>query len=188
MKETRNLPEGRTNSLVPPSVPSSSSKEFFASPPARSAKNVRKTEKSEEGGQSVRGAPVRQLNFSSFGTQLETQAAAAAAAAAPPRRGPGDGTRWALPAPAGPRCAPPVSRRVLRPLIPTFTRRTSAIANESRLAEPEPAATRFCVAPPVRPSLLPRGPLVVFSLVSSILSRRSPPHTSCPSFFFLLLP
>lgn len=33
---------------------------------------------------------------------------------------------------------------VLRPLIPTFTRRTNAIANESGLSELEPTVTWFC--------------------------------------------
>lgn len=47
------------------------------------------------------------------------------------------------PAPHG-----PVAKRVLRPLIPTFARRTSAIANESQLAEPEPAARGFALPLP----------------------------------------
>lgn len=129
--------------------------------------------------------PVRQLNFSSFGTQLETPARGSGGS--PTMSGPDDGVRWALPAPllVGP-TVPPVSRRVLRPLIPTFTRRTSAIANESRLAEPEPAATRFCVAPPVLlgpPVYPPAAARLRFLHPSTSIHR-----TSCPSFFFLLFP
>lgn len=92
---------------------------------------------------------MRQLNFSSFGTQLETPARRRRF---PPLcRAPAterDGPSSSSPVPHRP---PHMPKRVLRPLIPTFTRRTSAIANESRLAEPEPAATRFCAAPPAFP-------------------------------------
>lgn len=112
---------------------------------------------------------MRQLNFSSFGTQLETPARRRRRRRFPPLcRVPAterDGPSSSSPVPHR---TPRVPKRVLRPLIPTFTRRTSAIANESRLAEPEPAATRFCAAPPAFPlhslylSPVPR----VFSLPS----------------------
>lgn len=129
-----------------------------------------KKERVGKGKSEARRASVRQLNFSSFGTQLETPTAVIA----PPCRAPTAERDGPFPRP--PSSSPlPYSRRVLRPLIPTFTRRTSAIANESRLAEPEPAATRFCAAPPVSP-----GP--PFSLVSSMLpSLRS--SSALPSSF-----
>lgn len=161
------------NSLEPPSVLfARASKEFFVPPSARNAEdeNEREKGKSEARGE---GAPVRQLNFSSFGTQLE----APTAAIAPPCRAPATERDGPFPRPPSPSPLP-YSRRVLRPLIPTFTRRTSAIANESRLAEPEPAATRFCAAPPV--SLGPASPSFPPCYHVAI--------SSCPSFFFLLLP
>lgn len=98
---------------------------------------------------------MRQLNFSSFGTQL---VAPGGGVPPPPRRG----EARALAAPPGPGRA----KRVLRPLIPTFARRTSAIANESQLAEPEPAARGFALplpcpapSPPSQPPTPPPPPL-----------------------------
>lgn len=108
-------------------------------------RSERERERARKGKNEARGASVRQLNFSSFGTQLETPTSAIA----PPCRAPATERDGPFPRPPSPSPLP-YSRRVLRPLIPTFTRRTSAIANESRLAEPEPAATRFCALCPSR--------------------------------------
>jgi hypothetical protein len=147
----------RTNERTLSSRPPSSSLARRKNSPFLLGQEMQKTRRRERvrkgKGAARGGASVRQLNFSSFGTQLEDSGGSGDR---PTMTGPRPARRGAAterrngPFPRPPSPSPlPYSRRVLRPLIPTFTRRTSAIANESQLAEPEPAATRFCAAPPV---------------------------------------
>lgn len=190
MNETRNLPEGRTNSLAPPSVFfACASKEFPVSPSARSAADERERKREKEGG----GGGARRAEGHRCANSISPLLV-------PNLRLGGCPTMSGLGA-LGPLPPPPAPRPCRTQEGPTAIDPDLHAPNERDCQRKPTCRTRTCgnavlrcssrssrLTPPLPPSCSPLPIPVAFSLVSSIVPRRDPPHLLPFLLFFLLLP